>query len=174
MIVDNRYPIGKYTPPVQITSENIHLWVNEIEALPNLLRETLKNATDNQLNTPYREGGWTVRQVVNHLADSHLNSFTRFKLALTEENPTIRPYYENLWAELSDGKDTPIEWSLSILEGLHGRWAYLMKNMSPSDWQKTFFHPEHKNNMPLDVTCGMYAWHGKHHLAHINLGMTEK
>ena len=164
-----RYPIGKYKVPAEITAKHLEDWITQIETLPGRLREKVIQLGPEHADTPYREGGWTVRQVVNHLADSHMNSFVRFKLALTEENPTIRPYYEALWAEMPDGKEVPVEWSLSILEGLHGRWAYLLKNMTEADWSKTFYHPEHKKSMPLNAAAGMYAWHGNHHLAHLGL-----
>lgn len=168
--MENRqYPIGKYIIPEKITPTHLNQWIEEIESLPKRLKDKVGQASPEDLDKPYREGGWTIRQVVNHLADSHLNSFMRFKLALTEENPTIRPYMEGLWAEMPDGKDAPIEWSISILEGLHARWTYLLKNMNEEDWEKTFFHPEHKNNMGLDVACGMYAWHCNHHLGHVGL-----
>lgn len=167
--MDKRYPIGKYVVPKVIDQAQINAWLDEIEALPGQFQEKIEAANEEALNTVYREGGWTVKQVINHVADSHLNSFSRFKLALTEDNPTIRPYFEALWADTPDGKDAPVEWSLSILQGLHARWVYMMRNMQAEDWEKTFYHPEHKRNMRLDVACGMYAWHGKHHLGHINL-----
>ncbi len=166
---NRRYPIGKYIVPKEITREHIDQWITEIESFPARLKEKVAEASQDDLNTPYREGGWTIRQVVNHVADSHINSFSRFKLALTEENPTIRPYFEGLWADMPDSKDTPIEWSLNIIEGIHGRWVYLLNNMTEEDWEKTFFHPEHKSNMALDVACGMYAWHSNHHLGHVGL-----
>ncbi len=167
--MNKQYPIGKFTVPEFVTQDHLTQWQSEISSLPAHIQLKVAGATKAQLDTPYRAGGWTVRQVINHLADSHLNSFSRFKLALTEENPTIRPYNETLWAETPDGKNAPIDWSLSILEGLHARWTFLLENMTDADQAKTFFHPEYKTYMRLDTARGMYAWHGNHHLAHIGL-----
>jgi len=122
-----------------------------------------------QLDTAYRPGGWTVRQVVHHCADSHMNSFIRFKLALTEENPTIKPYHEDKWAEMADAKNLPIEPSLKILEGLHDRWAILIKSLSDQDLQKTFYHPANQKTITLATTIALYAWHSRHHLEHVKL-----
>jgi hypothetical protein len=122
--------------------------------------------TETQLDTPYRQGGWTVRQIVHHVPDSHLNSYIRFKLALTEDRPTIKPYDEALWAGLSDSRDTPVETSLTLLESLHSRWIVLMRGMGEADWKRTFNHPE-RGVVSLENTLAMYAWHSKHHVAHI-------
>lgn len=130
------------------------------------MRNTVESLTEEQLDTPYREGGWTVRQVVHHLADSHINGYTRFRLALTEASPAIRTYDEGKWAELNDAKHAPISPSLAILDGLHHRWVHLLRALSPADWKKTFIHPE-LGQMKLDVTAALYAWHGEHHVAHI-------
>ena len=124
----------------------------------------LENA---QLDTPYRDGGWSVRQVVHHIADSHINSIVRFKLALTEDTPTIRPYDEALWAELGDARSAPVELSLALIDALHARWAVMLRGMTAEDFKRTFHHPEHDRTFPLDRTLAMYAWHGKHHIAHI-------
>jgi uncharacterized damage-inducible protein DinB len=126
----------------------------------------VKGLTDEQLDTPYRSGGWTVRQVVHHVPDSHLNSYVRFKLALTEDNPTIKPYEEGRWAELSDSNSTPVEVSLTLLESLHDRWVRLLRSLTPEQWKRTFRHPE-LGEMTLEKTLALYAWHGKHHVAHI-------
>ncbi|MEH7748645.1 putative metal-dependent hydrolase, partial [Neobacillus drentensis] len=140
-------------------------WINEIEGLPRLLRDALKDLNNEQLDTPYRSGGWTVRQVIHHLADSHMNAFVRFKLALTEENPVIKPYDETKWAELPDYK-LPIDTSLLLLETLHQRWTNLLRSLTPADMEKTFIHPD-SGEVSVGENIGIYAWHGRHHLAHI-------
>lgn len=159
---DLSYPIGKFDPALAASrADNIQT----IKDLPSQLANAVNNLSGEQLNTPYRPGGWTVRQTVHHVADSHLNSFTRFKLALTEDTPTIRPYYEDRWAELGDSK-TPIELSLKIIEGLHARWTTLLESMSNEDFQKRLIHPE-SGEWTLEKLLAMYAWHGRHHTAHI-------
>lgn len=162
-----RFPIGKYIKPDIISKETIEGWIIDLEQFPDRLRNAVKNLSSEQLNTPYRPGGWTVRQVVHHCADSHLNSFIRFKLALTEEKPTIKPYYEARWANLPDAMDFPIESSLKIIEGVHQRWIHLIKSLSEEDLNKVFIHPEHNKEFSLIETIGLYAWHSNHHLAHI-------
>jgi len=164
-----KYPIGPFLVPDEITSELIQTWIGEIEAFPKLLRAATRKLSEKQLDTPYRDGGWTVRQVVHHCADSHMNSFIRFKLAITEDNPTIKGYKEAAWAEMPDYLQLPIEPSLKLLEGLHERWVILMKSLSKDDLKKTFFHPEKQKSIPLDQTIALYAWHGKHHLGHVRL-----
>ncbi len=165
--MDPRYPIGKYEP--QPYSENLKkTWINDIRFLPLALENAVLNLDEKQLDTPYREGGWTVKQVVHHVADSHVNALCRFKLGLTENNPTIKPYEEQLWAELADTKNLPINISLTLLHALHLRWVELLNNISEVDYQnKTVIHPEHNKTMTLWHLLGMYAWHGKHHTAHI-------
>jgi len=165
--MDLRYPIGKFAFSGEFTHELRAAWISDIEALPNQLREAVKGLNKDQLDTPYREGGWTVRQVVHHAADSHLNAYVRFKLALTEENPTIKPYFEDRFAELEDGKSAPIDISLSLLDSLHKRWVMLLRSMSESDFQRTFIHPESNKTITLDYSTGLYSWHGRHHTAHI-------
>lgn len=162
-----RYPIGKYIQPETAPPTQLYAWIEEIAALPAQLRETVAGMTDTQLDTPYRAGGWTVRQVVHHVPDSHLNAYIRFKLSLTEERPVIKPYKENLWAELADSKRTPIEVSLNLLDCLHRRWVILLRTMSPEDFTCTYFHPEYQKEFTLEGVLGLYAWHGKHHLAQI-------
>jgi hypothetical protein len=162
-----KYPIGKFSRPISITQDDITRWIAEIESLPSKLRNAVKTLNDTQLDTPYRPDGWTVRQVVHHLPDSHLNSYIRFKLALTEDNPTVKPYFEERWAELPDGKTAPIEPSLTLLESLHQRWALTLRYITSEQWQRTFFHPESKKEFRIDGILALYAWHGKHHLAHI-------
>jgi hypothetical protein len=162
-----KFPIGKYRKVESLSSEIIQDYILDIAAFPARLRQEVAHLDEAQLDTPYRPEGWTIRQVVHHCADSHINSVIRFKLALTEENPTIKPYHEERWAELADGKAMPIEPSLIILQGLHERWVTLLQSLSESDLKKTFIHPEHGKSFRLDETIGIYAWHGNHHLAHI-------
>lgn len=162
-----KYPIGKFKMPADFTSESINSFISDIEDFPLLLRKEVEALNDDQLDTPYRPEGWTIRQVVNHCADSHMNSLSRFKLALTEENPTIKPYFEERWAELADSKTMPVAAALNMIEGLHIRWVVLLKSMNAADFAKTFFHPESKRTWQLNQTLALYAWHCKHHLAHI-------
>jgi len=169
---DLRYPVGEFRPVQSVSARERENWLNEIEALPSRLRAAVSDLNDMQLDTPYRNGGWTVRQVVHHLADSHMNSYTRFRLALTEENPTIKPYAEALWAELTDARSAPIEHSLQLLEGLHSRWVMLMRSLTDPDFSKTFQHPE-RGEMRLDQNLALYSWHCRHHLAHIS-GLRER
>jgi hypothetical protein len=164
---DPRFPIGKFSRPTEITPEMLNEYIAELEAFPHRLRKAVENLADEVLDTPYREGGWSLRQVVHHCADSHMNSLPRYKLALTEENPTIKPYFEDRWAELSDSKNLSIEPSLNIISGIHARWVHLLRSMSPEDFKRTFYHPEHKRDVALDVTTALYAWHSNHHLGHI-------
>ncbi|MBT2738462.1 YfiT family bacillithiol transferase [Bacillus sp. ISL-7] len=163
--MDMKYPIGKFQFDGDITKGVTKDWINEIEELPSLLRDAVKYLDNEQLDTPYRSGGWTLRQVIHHLADSHMNAYVRFKLALTEEKPVIKPYDETKWAELSDYK-LPIDISLSLLEALHKRWTNLLRSLSPADMEKTFIHPD-SGEVSVGKNIGIYAWHGRHHLAHI-------
>jgi uncharacterized damage-inducible protein DinB len=164
-MTDLRYPVGRFTYGTYVDEQKPQ-YLNEIEQTPARLRAAVKGLSDAQLDTPYRPGGWTVRQVVHHVPDSHLNCYVRFKLALTEDEPTIKPYAQDRWAELGDSRTTPIEVSLVLLESLHDRWVRLMRSLSPEDWKRTFHHPE-RGVMSLDKTLAMYAWHGRHHVAHI-------
>lgn len=164
--IDPRYPIGEYE--LQPFSEKQkEAWLADILFFPRQIEYAVINLDESQLDTPYREGGWTVKQLVHHVADSHINAYVRFKLALTEDNPTIKPYDEKAWAELSDVKHLPINISLTLLHALHSRWYDLLKNMKNSDWERTVWHPEHKKSLTLWEMLGNYAWHGKHHTAHI-------
>jgi hypothetical protein len=163
-----RFPLGEMPIIENSTDEQRQIWINDIEILPKKLRETAHNLSLIQLATPYREGGWTARQVVHHLADSHINAYIRFKLALTEENPTIRPYMEDRWATLQDS-NLPIEISLHIIEGIHARWTHLLRGMTSQDFQRTYVHPEHGKVFSLGAALGMYAWHGRHHIEHIKM-----
>ncbi len=162
-----RFPIGKFEAPQVLTQELMDGYVKDIETFPAMLKQAVTGLNDAQLDTPYRPDGWTIRQVVHHCSDSHMNSIIRFKLALTEEEPTIKPYYEERWAELADSKSMSITAPLLLLEGLHQRWTILLRSLSTQDLQKTFIHPEHGKRFRLDENIGVYAWHGNHHLAHI-------
>ncbi len=163
---DPRYPIGKFDKNINVTKDMRREFINTIEALPSLLRKEVENLSREQLDTPYRDGGWTIRQVVYPLPDSYINSYVRFKLALTEDNPNIKTYEKHLWVELQDSFKTPVEVSLNLLESLHKRWAILLNLLMDEQFKKTFQHPEW-GNITLSKTLALYAWHSKHHLAHI-------
>ena len=164
--MDLSYPIGKYEHKLTLTSAERETAIAQIAAAPKCLRDAVAGLSHQQFDTPYRPGGWTVRQVVHHVPDSHLNSYVRFKLALTENEPTIRPYDEALWAKLQDSRDTPVEVSLSLLESLHHRWEVLLRSLGPEDFSRRLRHPA-QGPMTLDDMLGSYAWHGRHHVAHI-------
>lgn len=166
--MDVRYPIGQFEKPNFINKQELSGWIRIIAEFPQEIASEVLSLTDEQLDTPYRDGGWTVRQVVHHCADSHMNAFIRFKLALTETNPTIKPYYEALWAELPDSK-IQLEPSLNLLKGLHERWSKLLESLDDEDLKRTYNHPELGRPIPLDEVIGMYAWHCNHHLAHITV-----
>jgi uncharacterized damage-inducible protein DinB len=164
---DLRYPIGEYVAKPFSIEQKIE-WLADIKFLPLHLENAVQNLDESQLNTPYREGGWTIQQVVHHVADSHINAYCRFKLGLTEENPTVKPYDEKKWAETNDVFKLPINVSLTLLHALHLRWFEAIKSFTDNDWNnRTVFHPEAKKTMRLWYLLGMYAWHGKHHVAHI-------
>ena len=161
-----KYPIGRFSFQAPSTPHQRKQWIAEIAEAPAKLRAAVAGLNDAQLNTPYREGGWTVRQVVHHVPESHMNAYIRFKLALTENEPTIKPYDEAAWAELPDIRETPIEVSLALLDNLHDRWVRMLRLMSDADFKKQFRHPE-LGVVPLEKNLALYAWHGKHHVAHI-------
>lgn len=163
---DPRYPIGKWDRRTELSSTERGELIDAIAAMPADMRKAVAGLSAELLETPYRDGGWTLRQVVHHVPDSHLNSYTRFKLALTEENPTIRPYDEGKWAELEDSRTTPLETSLTLLESLHDRWVRLLRSMSDADFKRLLTHPVN-GPMTLDAMVSLYAWHGRHHVAHI-------
>ena len=164
---DSRYPIGKYEPQA-FSNELKAQWLADIKFLPNAIESAISNLDEHQLQTPYREGGWTVHQVVHHVADSHVNAYCRFKLGYTEGKATIRPYEEKLWAEMNDVQKLPINISITLLHALHARWYESLKYVKDDEWNnRTVFHPEHKKTMRLWYLLGLYAWHGKHHVAHI-------
>jgi len=163
--MDPRYPVGRFDPSDDAPLAEA---IETIAALPRELQRAVSRLTMKQVDTPYREGGWTARQVVHHLADSHVNSYTRYRFALTEPSPTIKPYDEKAWVELPDAKGGPLDMSVALLEGLHARWVALMRAMAPADFDKTFVHPE-RGVMTLGATTRLYAWHCRHHVAHIAL-----
>jgi hypothetical protein len=162
-----RYPVGRFervTTPLDRATRDTH--IATIEQLPARFRALTGSLSESQLDTPYRPGGWTIRQVVHHVPDSHMNGYTRMRLAATEDNPTIKPYQEARWAELPDVRTVPVEVSLALLDALHARWTAFLRGLSAADFQRTYLHPE-LGIVPLDVAIGIYAWHGKHHTAHI-------
>src|ERR1700738_5156902 len=160
-MTDLRYTIGKYEP-LPFSESKKQEWLNNIRQLPTELEYAIQNLDAAHLHSPYREGGWTIQQLVHHVADSHMNAYIRFKLGLTENNPTIRPYDEKAWALLADNDLVPINVSLTLLHALHERWYAALQNLDDIDWERTVVHPEHGRQMSLWFLLGMYAWHGKH------------
>nr|WP_306432057.1 putative metal-dependent hydrolase [Lysinibacillus fusiformis] len=160
-----RYPIGEFQCPTEVTSQHVKEWLKDIRLLPQQLEAALSGASEQELAKSYRENGWTVKQLIHHIADSHMNSYIRFKLALTEDEPTIKPYNEAEWAMLPDS-EMPIATSLQLIESLHGRWVYLLTSLSDEQLQRAFNHPD-SGLTTLEQAIGIYAWHGKHHLTHI-------
>jgi hypothetical protein len=163
---DLRFPIGPFAPPAETGEADRARFIGEIESAPALLARAVDGLGPGQLDTPYRDGGWTLRQVVHHLPDSHVNAYVRFRLALTEDEPTIKPYLESRWAELPDSRTAPVEVSLGLLEALHRRWVLTLRAIEADQWTRTFRHPE-RGPMSLDRALAMYAWHGRHHVAHV-------
>jgi len=166
MTTDLRFPTGRFQRPERVTDAQRAQAIAIIEATPRKLRDAVAGLSDTQLDTPYRPDGWTVRQVVHHVPDSHMNAYIRFKLALTENEPTIKPYAEAQWAALPDSRTTPVETSLAMLDTLHERWMHVLRAMQPADFSRTLMHPEN-GVMTLDHLLAMYAWHGPHHTAHV-------
>jgi hypothetical protein len=166
---DLQFPVGEFVRPDVLDEAQRRAAIASIAAIPQLLRDAVSGMTEQQLETPYRPGGWTVRQVVHHVADSHMSGYTRFKLALTEDTPTIKPYQQAEWAELADTKTAPIETSLTLLDALTDRWVRVLRAMSPSDFSRMLIHPEHDKPLSLDHMLALYEWHGRHHLAHVNI-----
>jgi hypothetical protein len=163
---DPRYPIGKFTYDSAPTKDQRQKLIDDIAQAPSALRAAVKGLSEKQIETPYRDGGWTVRQVVHHVPESHMNAYIRFKLALTEDEPTIKPYMEGRWAMLPDVQSTPLEASLSLLELLHDRWVRTLSTIQPEGWKRTFRHPE-LGTVALEKNLALYSWHGRHHVAHI-------
>ncbi|MEO6260171.1 MAG: YfiT family bacillithiol transferase [Thermoanaerobaculia bacterium] len=166
MSADPRYPIGKYERKDTLTAEDRRSAIEAVAATPARLREAVQGLSEEQLDTPYRQGGWTLRQVVHHLPDSHMNAYTRFKLALTEDTPEVKPYDEAKWAELIDSQETPIATSLTLLDSVHDRWVRILRSLGAEDFAKAVRHSEH-GVINLDALLGLYAWHGRHHVGHI-------
>ncbi|MEO5582510.1 MAG: YfiT family bacillithiol transferase [Saprospiraceae bacterium] len=164
-----KYPVGKFTKPDVVIPEQIKVWIQEIKDLPDLLQIGLSGLSSPDYEKTYRPDGWNIRQLVHHLADSHMNSFIRFKLALTEENPVIKPYLEGRWSAMPDETMLQPQSSLDILSGLHTRWGFMLDHMAISDFQKGFIHPEKNRFISLEETTALYAWHCRHHLAHIRI-----
>lgn len=162
-----KYPIGRFQKPTLIDKGILQDWIGIIKDFPKKLKEEVNNLSEKDFEKQYRPSGWTVRQIVNHCADSHMNSLVRFKLALTENTPVIKPYFEDRWAELSDTKIFPVESSLKTLEGLHERWVFLLNSLSDEELERQFEHPETGELISLKINIGIYAWHCEHHLAHI-------
>ncbi len=163
---DAIYPIGKYIEQ-PFSDELLKEWLLDIQYLPQYIENALINLDEHQIDTTYREGGWTIRQVVHHVADSHMNAYIRFKLGLSEENPSIKPYDQDVWAEMPDTKNLPVNISVTLLFALHRRWTELLNNMQPNEWERTLFHPEYKKTMTLWYVLGLYSWHSRHHVAQI-------
>ena len=166
MSEDLQYPIGKYTAQ-PFSHKQKEEWLLDLKFLPDDLETAVQNLDAHQLQTPYREGGWTVQQLVHHIADSHMNAYIRFRNGLTENNPTIKPYEEKEWAKLADANEVPINVSLTLLHALHIRLLATIKDLSEDQWERTVIHPEHGRQMSLWFLLGLYAWHGKHHVKHI-------
>lgn len=162
-----KYPIGKYEPPTVITWLQIEEWIAMLSTLPQEVAALTEGLDSAKLAICYRPGGWTVKQVVHHLADSHINAYTRFHLTLTEDRPVIRPYLENKWAELADGRMADIDLSIALLKATHARLVFLLNTLKPADFERSYFHPEAQQEFTMAYLLGNYAWHGKHHLAHI-------
>ncbi|WP_078412868.1 YfiT family bacillithiol transferase [Priestia abyssalis] len=165
--MDKRYPIGSFQMPKEKNNRQFQSFIADINELPEKLREAVQGLTEEQIDSSYREGGWTIRQVVHHLADAHMNAFIRTKLALTEDTPTINPFEENEWAVTEEAKEAPVELSLSLLDGLQKRWAFLLERLEEQDVNKTVYHPGLEKELDVYTLAALYAWHGKHHTAHI-------
>jgi uncharacterized damage-inducible protein DinB len=162
-----KYPIGKYQAPSPIAQTHLSQWIEEIAAFPSQLRTTVHGMNEVQLSTPYREGGWTVRQVLHHLPDSHMNAYIRFKWTLTEDTPTIKAYFEDRWAQLEDAQRVPVEIPLNLLDALHARWVALLKTIKREEFKRIYIHPQYGKEYSLEEVLGLYAWHGKHHRAQV-------
>ncbi len=167
LLESEKYPVGEFVKPGKITNEHITKWISVIEEFPGKIKQVTQNLSNEQLQSTYRNNGWTVEQVVHHCADSHMNSYIRFKLTLTEDQPTIRPYFEDRWAELPDYKQQNINESLLLIDALHKRWTMLLKKLNEADLKRTFIHPENGQVFSLEENIGIYSWHCEHHLKHI-------
>jgi hypothetical protein len=166
-LVAYKYPVGKFQQPESIATSDHDLWIRYLGDFPTLLRKEVAGWTEGKWDTPYRPGGWTARQLVHHIADSHANALIRVKLALTEQEPIIKPYHQDGWGNLSDSLSAPASLSLSIIDGVHGRWHFILSHLSDDEWQKTFFHPDMKYLFTIERATALYFWHSRHHLAHL-------
>lgn len=164
-----QYPVGKYQKPDIITNDHIKEWKKEVSELPYQMRKITAGIRDKDLDKTYRPGGWSARQVIHHVADSHMNAYIRFKWALTEDVPMIKAYDEGAWAKLSDSTTMNVDISMKLIDALHTRWSYLMDSFKKKDWAKSFDHPDYEQPASLDSVLGMYAWHGRHHTAHLSI-----
>lgn len=171
-MVNERYPIGQFVCDEVISSEQVAEWIEEIRLLPAQLREAVTGLNEEDLNKTYRPNSWTIRQLVHHIADSHMNGYIRIKLALTEDGPTIKPFEESEWAKLPD-YDLPISVSLQLIESLHERWSYLLQSLTNNQSKRFFNHPD-SGTLSIEKSIGIYAWHGKHHLAHIRHALKQR
>ena len=164
--MDLRYPVGSFEFAGTLSNGQRQTLIDQIAATPGKMRSAVEGLSDEQLNTPYRPEGWTVRQVVHHVPESHMNAYVRFKLAITEEEPTIKTYFEDRWAQLEDAKEAPVQLSLNLLDALHERWVWFLRSLKDADFQRTFRHPE-LGTVSVDKNIALYAWHGRHHVAHV-------
>ncbi|MEM6764763.1 MAG: YfiT family bacillithiol transferase [Bacteroidota bacterium] len=169
-----KYPIGKYEAPPQVNEEVMNTWIQEIRTLPIQVKKEIQGLTEDQLSMRYRPEGWTIRQVVHHLSDSHLNALVRVKWIMTEDSPTIKPYFEARWAELPDSLQLHPIISINLLEAVHYKLAFLLSALGKEEWSKAFYHPEYTNTLELGKYIGLYAWHGRHHLTHIRQAISHK
>lgn len=169
-----KFPIGRFVCPPEISARNLENWKATLKTFPKQLKNITEKLSVTERNWTYRPDGWNIKQVIHHLADSHMNAFIRIKLTLTEDAPIIRPYEEALWAELPDGLDNDIASSIKIIKGVHQRWSYLLENLTENDWNKMYFHPEHQRLFSVKEAIGIYDWHCRHHLAHIEQAILHK
>ncbi len=167
-VKDPRFPIGKYEPQ-PYSEKQFNEWLNDIKFLPSIIESAVQDLDEHQYDTPYREGGWTIKQLVHHVADSHMNAYIRFRLGLTEDSPAIKPYRQDEWAKLNDSRVLPANVSVTLLHAVHSRLYETLKNITPEQWERTVFHPEHEKQLTLWFLLGMYVWHGRHHTAHITV-----
>ena len=168
-----RFPVGRYSVPASISAEDRAKWIENIRSLPQKMRNVVVRLSEDQLNTPYRPEGWTIRQVIHHVADSQLNCYIRYKWTMTENNPTIKAYNQKDWGNLTDSLQGPVDMSLDLLEAVHKRWTWFMDNLNEDDWNRTFVHPENGRKISLNINLSVYSWHSDHHLAHIT-SLTER
>ncbi|NOT38567.1 MAG: putative metal-dependent hydrolase [Saprospiraceae bacterium] len=169
--MDPRYPIGPWSAPDQISSQMVKNWIFDIKSLPQLLLTESKRITNSNIQNQYRDGSWTIRQVIHHVADSHINAYIRHKLCISTDQPTINPYPEEIWAEMKDVHSVPIEVSLQLIQSLHHRWSDFLESLSDTDYSRGFIHPQHNRLILMQESIGMYSWHGRHHLEHVRIAL---